>query len=149
MPTPKIEIGSHTSLADAMEEWKRLTEENANLVRQLNEVTGLCNKMTAENIALKDQHKTQDAFYRSQIETLSDHRDRLQRGSVALLTRLRGIKEAIVAAEADANHQAITPNPDGENGGLEKAIAETVHSGSLGGGEVKNLISNLPHNEMS
>lgn len=146
MPTPKIEMGSHTSLADAMEEWKRLTEINASLERQVKEYSELSNKLHAENVALKEQHRTQDEFYRQQIETLSDHRDRLQRGSVALLTRLRGIKEAIVAAEADANHEAITPKPDGENAGLESAMAEVVRAERQ---SIEELAGKLPRNEMN
>lgn len=131
MPT-KIEMDGQTSLEDAMREFRILSELNANNERQVRELTVLGNKLSAENTALRDRVSSQEEFYRTQIETLSAHRDRLQRKCVALITRLSGIKDAIVAAERDAHDEAIR-DPGAPNGAkLSDADEATLSKLALG-----------------
>lgn len=103
----KIELDGQTSLEDAMREFRILSDQNAHLEQQVTEFSKLSLQLGAENEALRERLAAMTEFYRDQHNTLVAHRDRLQRKCVALITRLSGIKDAIVAAERESHDEAI------------------------------------------
>lgn len=133
----KIIIDRHTSLEEAMSEFKILTDLNASLERQIKETTELNCRLVAENETLLERVKFQDAFYGEQYEKVVDHRDRLQRKCVALITRLAGIKETIIAAERDAHDEAIRDPGAPQLDGLSPQDQR----------ELETLVRSLPKNE--
>lgn len=135
MPTTaKIDLGGQTSLQEAMAEFKRLTEVNESLERQVTEYSGLSHKLQAENVALSDRIASQEKFYKSQVDTLSRHKDLLQRKCVALITRLDVIRDTINKAEADAREEVVEETKKAE-------AQEQIRP------DMEKLISQLPHND--
>lgn len=128
MPT-KIEIDGQTGLEDAMREFRVLSELNANLERQMKEFSDLNSRLAAENDSLRERVRSQDGFYRSLTETLTAHRDHLQRKCVALITRLSGIKETILSAERDAHNEEtdLSPQEQAEVQKLMQSLPQGVH----------------------
>jgi len=112
-------------LQRAMEDWHLLQDDLMITKDQLREANDLNNKLL-----------TEVDFLRSELDKVIVEKDRYQRYSVEMATRLSSIKEVITTAESDARMYALKPPIPSQAAELPE---DDVRS-------VQGIISRLPVN---
>lgn len=112
-----VEQPGPNKLQQALDDYDHLTTELAHTKAELNQYIDLANKMQAENEALKDHLRTQEIFFTRQIDSLTDHRDRLLSYANRVRTRFKVIREIFQKAEEEALTEGFTDGPQKGLGG--------------------------------
>ena|ERR1700748_155538 len=118
-----------TTLQKAIDDWHALEDENAYQTDQIKHLQDCLNRVNAELLYLKEE-----------LERLRQEKDRYQRYSVEVSTRLSTIKETIIIAESESRQYAMKPPvPNTEPDIL--SINEFA--------ELKDIVSRLPPNKFN